>query len=86
MAVRKLNGNLNVIGENLRKYRISKHLSQDNLTQELNLMGINIHKNDIYLIESNQRTVKDFELWGFVKVLEIDYIDLFKGIEQILEN
>lgn len=85
MAVRKLNNNLNVIGENLRKYRIEKHLSQANLTMELNLLGINLHKNDIYMIENNKRTVKDYEVWGFMKVLNISYNDLFNGIEDKLE-
>ena len=65
MAVRKLNNNLNVISENLRKYRIEKHLSQANLTRELDLIGINLHKNDIYMIENNKRTVKDYELWDW---------------------
>lgn len=86
MAVRKLNNYLNVIGDNLRNYRISKHLSQASLTQELNLLGINMHKNDIWLIEANKRTVKDYELWGFIKVLNITYDDLFKGIESKLET
>lgn len=85
MAVRKLNDNLNVIGENLRKYRTEKHLSQANLTMELNLLGINLHKNDIYMIENNKRTVKDYEVWGFMKVLDISYNDLFNGIEDKLE-
>lgn len=85
MAVRKLNNNLNVIGENLRKYRTEKHLSQANLTMELNLLGINLHKNDIYMIENNKRTVKDYEVWGFMKVLNISYNDLFNGIEDKLE-
>lgn len=85
MAVRKLNNNLNVIGENLRKIRIEKHLSQANLTMELNLLGINLHKNDIYMIENNKRTVKDYEVWGLVKILNISYNDLFEGIEKKLE-
>lgn len=85
MAVRKLNNNLNVIGENLRKIRIEKHLSQANLTIELNLLGINLHKNNIYMIENNKRTVKDYEVWGFMKVLSISYDDLFIGIEEKLE-
>lgn len=86
MAVRKLNNNLNVICENLRKYRTEKHLSQADLTMELNLIGINLHKNDIYMIENNRRTVKDYELWGLVKVLKISYDDLFNGIVDKLEN
>lgn len=85
MAVRKLNNNLNVIGKNLRKIRIEKHLSQANLTMELNLLGINLHKNDIYMIENNKRTVKDYEVWGFMKILNISYNDLFEGIEKKLD-
>ena len=86
MAGRKLNNNLNVIGNNLRKYRKEKHLSQANLTMELNLLGINMHKNDIYMIENNKRSVKDYEVWGFMKILNISYDDLFDGIESKLEN
>lgn len=85
MAVRKLNGNLNVISKNLRNFRIEKHFSQADLTRELNLIGINLHKNDIYLIESNKRTVKDYELWGFSKILNKDLKDFFSGINDKLE-
>ena len=85
MAVRKLNDNLNVIGENLRFYRRAKHLSQADLMKDLNLLGINMHKNDIYMIEANKRTVKDYEIWGFMKILNISFDDLFRGIEDKLE-
>ena len=86
MAVRKLNNNLNVIRENLRNYRKEKHLSQADLTMELNLLGINLHKNDVYMIENNKRSVKDYEVWGFIKVLNISYDELFAGIEDKLES
>ena len=86
MAVRKLNNNLNVIGENLRNYRKEKHLSQADLTMELNLLGINLHKNDVYMIENNKRSVKAYEVWGFIKVLNISYDELFAGIEDKLES
>lgn len=86
MSVRKLNNNLNVIGENLKRYRKQKHLSQANVTNELNLLGINLHKNDIHMIENNKRSVKDYEVWGFIKVLDISYDDLYAGIENKLES
>lgn len=85
MSVRKLNNNYNVISTNLRKYRKSKHLSQSNLAKELNLIGVSIHKNDISLIEANKRTVKDYELWSFIKILDIPYDDLFDGIQDKLD-
>lgn len=86
MAVRKLNNYLNVVGENLKYYRKEKHLSQANLIKDLNLLGINMHKNDIYMIEANKRTVKDYEIWGFTKVLNITFDDLIEGIENKLEE
>jgi len=52
----------------------------------LNLLGIPAHKNDICLIEANRKTVKDYELWGFVKVLGIHFEDLFLDIENKLED
>lgn len=85
MAIRKLNNNYNVISANLKKYRKSENLSQANLVKELNLIGISIHKNDISLIEANKRTVKDYELWGFIKILNIRYEDLFEGIQDKLD-
>ena len=86
MSIRKLNNNFNVIGENLTNYRIKKHLSQASVTKEMNLLGINLHKNDVYMIENNKRSVRDYEVWGFITVLDISYSDLFNGIEKKLEN
>ena len=86
MAVRKLNNKFNGIGEDFRNYRKEKHLSQADLTMELNLLGINLHKNDVYMIENNKRSVKDYEVWGFIKVLNISYDELFAGIEDKLES
>ena len=78
MSVRKINGNYNFIGDNLKRIRKEKHFSQADLIRDLNLMGISMYKNDIWRIETNQRIVKDYELWGFIQVLKIDYEDLFK--------
>ena len=84
MGARKLNDYINVIGDNLKYYRQLKHLSQDDMIRELDLLGITMYKNDIYLIENYKRTVKDYELWGFIKVLNINFDDLIKGIENKL--
>lgn len=86
MSLRKLNNYYNVISNNLTKYRKSKHLSQADLVKDLNLLGINMHKNDIYLIEANKRTARDYEIWGILKVLNISFEDLIEGIEDKLEN
>ncbi len=86
MSVRKLNDRVNVIGENLKKYRKMKKLSQAGLARGLNLLGIPAHKNDICLIEANKRTVKDYELWGCMKVLDVKVEDLFKRYRRMFRK
>ena len=81
--IAKFNGNMNVIGEQLRIYRIKKNLSYETLSAKLELMGISIHKQSLYDIENNKRTVKDYELFGLAYILEIDVNDLLKDIRDI---
>ena len=37
------------------------------------------------LIEKNKRTVKDYEVWGFIKVLDIEFEDLYSNIKEKLD-
>ena len=64
--IAKFDGNLNVIGRLLKEYRMQKDLSYEKLSAKLELMGISIHKQSLYDIENNKRTVKDYELFGFI--------------------
>ena len=86
MSIRKLNDGFNVISNNLIKLIKAKHPSQADVANDLNLLGINIHKNDISKIEANVRVVKDYELYGFEKVLGVSILDLLDGIEGKLEK
>ena len=67
----KYDGNLNVLGNVIRKYRIERNLSQADLSAKLELMGISIPKNSIQKLECNDRVIKDFELAGISKVLNV---------------
>ena len=80
--IEKYNGNMNVIGDLLKEYRTKKNLSYEQLAAKLELMGISIHKQSLYDIENNKRTVKDYELFGIAYVLGIDVNDLFKDIRE----
>lgn len=83
MGVRKLNNKYaNVIFENIEKYRKIRGLSQPDLCRELSLLGINMYNNDIYRIEHNKKSVKDFELYALAKVLNVTVNDLLDGIEE----
>ena len=77
----KFDGNMNVISRLLKEYRIKKNLSYEQLSAKLDLMGISIHKQSLYDIENNKRTVKDYELFGIAHVLGIDVNDLLEDIK-----
>ena len=57
-------------------------LSYEKLSAKLELMGISIHKQSLYDIENNKRTVKDFELFGLAYVLGIDVNDLLADMNK----
>lgn len=74
----------NAISDNLKNIEMKK-ISQSDLANELNLLGINIHKNNISLIESNKKSVRDFELLEIIKVLDLDFESLLNDIENRLQ-
>ena len=84
-SINRFDGNINVIGKTLRKYRIKNNLSYEQLSAKLELMGIIIHKQSIYDIEKNKRTVKDYELYGLAEALKIDVNDLLIDIKNKLK-
>ena len=57
MKVKTLNGNLNIIGKNLRKYRKLKKISQPEICRKLDLIGVTMYICDIYEIEYGKKTV-----------------------------
>ena len=52
---RKVNGNLNVVGNKIKYYRESNNLSYQKLSDKLMLLGVDIHKQAIYNIEIGKR-------------------------------
>ena len=85
MKVKTLNGNLNIIGKNLRKYRRLKELSQPAICRELDLLGVTMYISDIYEIEHGKKKVKDFEVIAFCKVLDISLEQLYENYEEFFE-
>ena len=83
MGARKLNDRFNIVAKNIRKYRTQRGLSQPDICRELALIGVTMFNNDIYKIEHNKRTVKDYELYAITKVLKISYDQIFEGAEDI---
>ena len=85
MKVKTLNGNLNIIGQNLRKFRKQRKISQPELCKKLDLLGVTMYICDIYEIEYGKKTVKDFEALAFCKVLDITLNDLYSDTDKYYE-
>lgn len=78
MKFNKFEGRYNIIGKKLKNIRESKNISQEQLSNKLSLLGITLYQSDIFKIEHNERTVRDFELWGICNILEIKAEDLYE--------
>lgn len=75
--IRKLNDNVNIVGKNIKKYHKARKLSQPELCNKMQLLGVTMFSADIYEIENNKRLVKDFEIKAFCLALNINLEDLY---------
>ena len=75
---RIIDGNeMNIIGDNLRRLRKERKMSQQELADKLEALAIYICRGSISRIEDKQRTVTDIELYGLAKILNVKITDLF---------
>ena len=66
----------NLIGENLKSLRIKAKMSQQQLSNKLELLGVYVCRGSISRIEDCSRTVTDIELYAIAKSLNVDVSDL----------
>lgn len=71
--------NKNLIGGNLKKLRIKLKISQQELSNKLELLGVYICRGSISRIEDYSRTVTDIELFAIAEVLGVDPKELYHG-------
>ena len=71
-----IDGLNNICGKNIAKFRIELKISQRELADKMQLVGIDIDKNAIQRIECGKRFVTDIEIIAFTKVFNITYEDL----------
>jgi len=78
--MKKYNNKPNITGNLIQSYRVQKGITKEDLCKKLQLLGINIDRNELYRMEHNRMIIKDFELVGICKVLEIDYDKILECI------
>ncbi len=81
----KFNNNLNVIGQKIKYYRELNKLSQSQLSNKLQLIGIDIPKNSLQRLEKGKRIIKEYELAGLAKVLKVSTDELLKEFMKELD-
>ena len=79
-------GKNNICGANIAKYRMEMNISQRELADRLQIIGLDVDKNAIQRMESGQRFITDIELCFLCKVLSKKLDDLFSGSEEYLST
>ena len=67
----------NLIGGNLKKIRRKLKVSQQDLSNKLELLGVYVCRGSISRIEDYSRTVTDIELFAIAEALRIDVKELY---------
>lgn len=68
----------NLIGGNLKKLRMKLRVSQQELSNKLELLGVYICRGSVSRIEDYSRTVTDIELFAIAEVLGVDPSELYR--------
>lgn len=68
---------LNVIGPQVRKFRMHKGWTQDHLAVKLQLIGWDTSRESVTRLENQDRRIPDLELFVIAKVLGVKAEDLF---------
>ena len=71
-------GRNNICGTNIAKFRKEMKISQRELADRLQLIGLDVDKNAIQRMESGQRFITDIELRSLSYVLSKSYVQLFE--------
>lgn len=69
----------NLIGGNLKKLRRKLNVSQQTLSNKLELLGVYVCRGSISRIEDYSRTVTDIELFAIAEVLGVDPQELYRN-------
>ena len=70
----------NLIGGNLKRIRTRLKLSQQDLSNKLELLGVYVCRGSVSRIEDYSRTVTDIEVFAIAEALGVDPKELYSEI------
>ncbi|MEE1172206.1 MAG: helix-turn-helix transcriptional regulator [Ruminococcus sp.] len=73
---------MNLIGANVRKIRKKRKISQQLLSDKLELLGVYVCRGSVSRIEDQTRTVTDIELYAISKILDVPINELLDITDQ----
>ena len=82
----KYNNQLNVTGKKIKELRIKNNLSLSGLSTKLALMGIDISKPSLHKLETGNRILKDYELFGLSMVSKVPIQEFISDFIDDLKN
>ena len=68
---------MNLVGHNIKKLRKKNKMSQQELSNKLELLGVYVCRGSVSRIEDKSRTVTDIELFAISQVLNVPVTELF---------
>ena len=71
----------NVVGDNVKKNRLERHMSQKELSEKLEMYAVYVCRGSISRIERHERTVTDYELKALSESLKVSINQLFESNE-----
>lgn len=75
---RIIDGNeMNIVGHNIKRLRKKNKMSQQELSNKLELLGVYVCRGSVSRIEDKSRTVTDIELFAIAKILDVPVAELF---------
>ena len=75
----------NIVGANVRALRKKRRMSQQVLSNKLELLGVYVCRGSVSRIEDSSRTVTDIELLAIAKVLGVSINELFLNSDSFFE-
>ena len=81
-----LGGKLNTVGDNIKMTREKNNLSRQTVSDQLMILGIDISSQSIFDIETGSRTVINYELCAFAKILNTTTDALLKNFRNYLDK
>ena len=72
----------NIVGANVRAFRKKRRMSQQALSNKLELLGVYVCRGSVSRIEDGSRTVTDIELLAIAKVLGVSVGEMFLDLEE----